>query len=186
MSQFRSRWSGLLPAGPKTRTRSSYAAARFVNRIRSLVMAGGASRRMTSITIGSGFAGAAVSGAERPSLFCRCLLCPTRITACWRAATGVDTNREHIYPFAARPLGYARNNLHTPAQLGFDLRVLKMVPIWRGHLDIVAESFNLLNRQNVNQINPAFGSDLVPAAQFGSSIRESDARRVQFSLDFEY
>lgn len=86
MSQCRSRWSGLLPAGPKTRTRSSYADARFVNKIRLLVMVDGASRRTMSITIGSGFAGAAVSDAERPLRFCRYFLCPTRITACWRAA----------------------------------------------------------------------------------------------------
>ena len=86
LSQCRSRWSGSLSAGPKTRTRLFYADARFVNRIRLLVMGDGASRRTTSITIGSGFAGAAVSDAERPSRFCRHFLCPIRITACWHAA----------------------------------------------------------------------------------------------------
>ena len=100
--------------------------------------------------------------------------------------TGVDSNREHIYPFAARPLGYPRNGLHTPTQVHFDFRVLRMVPIWRGHLDVVAESFNLLNRQNIDQINPIFGSALGAEGQFGSAIHESDARRLQFSLDFEY
>jgi hypothetical protein len=86
LSQCRSRWSGLLLAGPKTRTRSSYADARFVNKIRLLVMVDGASRRTMSITIGSGFAGVAVSVAEGPSPFCRRFLSPTRITACWHAA----------------------------------------------------------------------------------------------------
>lgn len=100
--------------------------------------------------------------------------------------TGADSNIEHIFPFASRPLGYGRNSLRTPSQLHFDLRVLKMIPIWRGHLDIVAESFNLLNRQNVTEINPEFGSRLLPDAQFGSPMQESDARRVQFSLDYEY
>ncbi|MGH9351495.1 MAG: hypothetical protein ACRD2G_04960, partial [Terriglobia bacterium] len=100
--------------------------------------------------------------------------------------TGADSNREHIYPFAARPFGYGRNTLHTPAQLHFDLRILRMVPIWRGHLDIVAESFNLLNRQNIDRIDPNFGSELSAAPQFGSPIQEADARRVQFSLDYEY
>ncbi len=74
LSQFRSRWSGLLPAGPKTRTKLSYAGARFVNKIRLLVMVDGASRRTMSITIGSGFAGVGVSVAEGPSPFCRCFL----------------------------------------------------------------------------------------------------------------
>jgi hypothetical protein len=100
--------------------------------------------------------------------------------------TGVDSNREHIYPFAARPQGQARNSMTTPASVDFDLRILKMVPLWRGHLDIVAESFNLLNRQIVEMVNPAFGSDLTPGTGFGGPVQESDARRVQFSLDFEY
>ena len=100
--------------------------------------------------------------------------------------TGADSNGEHVYPFAARPFGYGRNSLRTPAQLHFDLRILRMVPIWRGHLDIVAESFNLLNRQNVDRIDPAFGSDLAAAPRFETPIHEADARKVQFSLDFEY
>lgn len=102
------------------------------------------------------------------------------------ALTGVDSNQEHIYPFAARPLGFGRNTLRTPAQVHFDFRVLRMFPLWRGHLDIVTESFNLLNRQNVEQINSDFGQDRVPAERFGSPLQQSDARRVQFSLDFEY
>ncbi|HUX43218.1 MAG TPA: carboxypeptidase regulatory-like domain-containing protein [Terracidiphilus sp.] len=100
--------------------------------------------------------------------------------------TGVDSNREHIWPFAARPLGQKRNTLKTPPQLHFDFRVLRMVPIWRGHLDIVAESFNLLNRQNVDGVNAVYGSDLSAAPYFQTPIQESDARRVQFSLDYEY
>ena len=84
--QCRSRWSGLLPVGPKTRTRSSYAAARFVNRIRLSVMAGGANRRTTSITIGSGFAAAVAEAAGRRSHSFRCSLSLTRITAFWHAA----------------------------------------------------------------------------------------------------
>ncbi|MFP5230968.1 MAG: carboxypeptidase regulatory-like domain-containing protein [Acidobacteriota bacterium] len=102
------------------------------------------------------------------------------------ALTGADSNREHIYPFAARPLGVARNALETPPQLHFDLRVLRMVPIWRGHLDIVAESFNLLNRQNIDLVNPVFGSNAAPQPQFRGPTEESDARRIQFSLDYEY
>ncbi|MGA9061205.1 MAG: hypothetical protein WB341_06000 [Terracidiphilus sp.] len=68
----------------------------------------------------------------------------------------------------------------------FDLRVLRMVPIWRGHLDIVAESFNLLNRQNVDLLNPVYGSNAPAIPNFGAPLQESDARRIQFSLDYEY
>lgn len=100
--------------------------------------------------------------------------------------TGVDSNQEHIYPFAARPMAFARNSIQTPANVNFDLRILKMVPIWRGHLDIVAESFNLLNKQNVDLTNPVFGSGPSPDSQFQRPIQIADPRKVQFSLDFEY
>ncbi len=100
--------------------------------------------------------------------------------------TGVDSNRERIYPFAVRPFGLPRNSLQTPSNVNFDLRVLKMVPIWRGHLDIVAESFNLLNKQNVDLVNPVYGSGTNAAAGFTESIQVADPRRIQFSLDFEY
>ncbi len=100
--------------------------------------------------------------------------------------TGVDSNREHIYPFAARPLAYSRNNLRTPVNVHADLRILKMVPIWRGHLDIVAESFNLLNKQNVDLLNPVYGTGLSAEGGFAKPIQVADPRRIQFSLDFEY
>ena len=99
---------------------------------------------------------------------------------------GTDITREHIYPFAARPDGLTRNGLDTPSNLNFDLRILRMVPIWRGHLDIVAESFNLLNRQNIDLINSAFGSATTSQPAFNQPIQEADPRRVQFSLDFEF
>lgn len=102
------------------------------------------------------------------------------------ALTGVDSNREHNYPFEARPLGYPRNSLQTAPQIHFDLRVLRMVPLWRGHLDIVAESFNLLNRQNVDLLNPAYGSNVSATPNFRTPLQESDPRRIQFSLDYEY
>jgi hypothetical protein len=102
------------------------------------------------------------------------------------AITGVDSNREHIYPFAVRPSGFARDTLQTPANIGIDLRILKMIPIWRGHLDVVGESFNLLNRQNVEMNNGVFGSRTNAAASFNTPMQVADSRRVQFSLDYEF
>ena len=100
--------------------------------------------------------------------------------------TGLDSNREHVYPFAARPIGYGRNSLSTPATIDFDLRVLKMVPLGPGHLDVVAESFNLLNHRNVSLLDTAFGSTASAAGGFGQAIGTATARRIQFSLDFEF
>ncbi len=100
--------------------------------------------------------------------------------------TGFDSSLAYIYPFAARPLGHGRNSLQTSPNIDLDLRVLKMVPLWRGHLDIVAESFNLLNHTNEALLNTAYGPSVSPRASFGSPVAASTARRVQFSLDFEY
>jgi hypothetical protein len=102
------------------------------------------------------------------------------------ALTGQDSSFEHIYPFAARPLGMGRNALQTAPYVDFDLRLLKMVPLGRGHLDIVAESFNLLNHTNVSLLNPAYGSAAQAQAGFRTPILASTARQVQFSLDYEY
>jgi hypothetical protein len=45
---------------------------------------------------------------------------------------------------------------------------------------LVAEAFNLMNRANVAQVNAVFGAGfLQPLVGVG-------ARRVQFSLDFEF
>ena len=100
--------------------------------------------------------------------------------------TGLDSNREHIFPFAARPDAYGRNALATPVNVDVDLRVLKMIPWRTGHLDIVAESFNLLNHRNVSLLNTAFGSNGQPASGFAAPIAASTARRIQFSLDYEF
>ncbi|HEY5380757.1 MAG TPA: TonB-dependent receptor [Acidobacteriaceae bacterium] len=110
------------------------------------------------------------------------------VTSGFRAnpVTGLDSNREHIFPFAARPTGYARNSLHTPANVVFDLRALKMVALGRGHLDIVAESFNLPNHRNVSLVNPVYGLGAAPDAGFGTAMAAFPARKVQFSLDYEF
>jgi hypothetical protein len=100
--------------------------------------------------------------------------------------TGVDSNRENIFPFVARPFGYSRNSLATNPNINFDLRLLRMIPLGQGHLDIVAESFNLLNHRNISLLNTAFGPDLKPAPSFSHPIAASSARRIQFSLDYEF
>jgi hypothetical protein len=68
-----------------------------------------------------------------------------------------------------------------------DLRVLKYFPFRESRrLDLVVESFNLLNRANVSQINPVFGSNLTPIAGLGHPTVGLGARQIQFSLDFEF
>jgi hypothetical protein len=101
--------------------------------------------------------------------------------------TGVDSNRSDAFPFSSRPLGFSRNSVRTPAVVTLDFRVLKYFPFGeRRHLDVVAESFNLLNRANVEEINPVFGSNLNAIAEFQQPILGLGARQIQFSLDFEF
>lgn len=99
---------------------------------------------------------------------------------------GVDSNLEHVYPFAARPRGYSRNAVVTPSQINLDFRVLRMVALGPGHLDVVAESFNLLNHQNIGLLNTTFGSGLAASPGFGRPVSAFPARKVQFSLDYEF
>ena len=101
--------------------------------------------------------------------------------------TGLDSNESDAFPLSGRPLEFGRNSLETPSTVTMDLRVLKYFPFGEfKHLDVVAESFNLVNRANVAQINPVFGSDLMPRLGFGKPIEGTGARRIQFSLDFEF
>lgn len=100
--------------------------------------------------------------------------------------TGLDSNREHIFPFAARPIGYPRNSLATPANVNLDFRVLKMMTLKSGHLDIVAESFNILNHQNITQLDPVYGPNLQSSEDFARPICAGTPRRIQFSLDYEF
>jgi TonB dependent receptor/TonB-dependent Receptor Plug Domain len=100
---------------------------------------------------------------------------------------GLDSNRSHAFPLSSRPLGLARNSLQNPATANMDFRVLKYFPFGASrHLDVVAEFFNLFNHPNVLEINPVFGSAAGPIAGFRQAIDGMGARRIQFSLDFEF
>ena len=100
---------------------------------------------------------------------------------------GVDSNRSDAFPLSSRPLGLGRNSLRNRNSVNLDFRVLKYFPFGESrHLDVVAEFFNLLNHPNVAAINPVFGSGLQPIAGYGQPVEGLGARRVQFSLDFEF
>ena len=103
------------------------------------------------------------------------------------ALTGIDSNGSHPFPLSARPLGFGRNSLETPMTGNVDFRILKYFPFGQtAHLDVVAEAFNLLNRANVAQINPVFGVGLIPQPGFLQPLAGEGARRLQFSLDYEF
>jgi len=101
--------------------------------------------------------------------------------------TGFDANRSGSLPFASRPLGFGRNSLSTPAQVQFDLRVLKFFKIGEhGKLDFVAESFNVLNHTNVVALNQFYGPGNSPIPVFTKPNKAGIPRQLQFSIDFEF
>jgi hypothetical protein len=51
---------------------------------------------------------------------------------------------------------------------------------------VVAEFFNLFNSANVSRSNPVFGSGVIPIPDFQQPTAGTDARQIQFSLDFEF
>jgi hypothetical protein len=101
--------------------------------------------------------------------------------------TGADDGLSGAYPLNARPLGSGRNSLRLPAYANLDVRALKFFNIKpHGKLDVVFEVFNLLNRTNITQLNTVYGTSLMPLQAFGQAVDAAAARRLQFSLDFEF
>jgi hypothetical protein len=101
--------------------------------------------------------------------------------------TGIDSNGTDAFPLCSRPRGFGRNSFKTPMLANVDLRVLKFFPVGEtARLDIVAEAFNLLNHGNVAQINPVFGPGPVALPGFLQPLTAVGARRIEFSLDFEF
>src|SRR4029077_14191323 len=101
--------------------------------------------------------------------------------------TGFDANHSGAFPLSSRPLGFGRNSLSTPAQVQCDLRMLKFFKVGEhGKLDFVAESFNVLNRNNVVSLNQFFGPGSRPISVFATPNKASISRQLQFSVDFEF
>jgi hypothetical protein len=101
--------------------------------------------------------------------------------------TGFDANRSGAFPLSSRPLGFGRNSLRTATQVQLDLRLLKFFKVGEhGKLDLVVESFNLLNHTNVVALNQYYGAESLPLRPFATANRAGIPRQLQFSIDFEF
>jgi hypothetical protein len=101
--------------------------------------------------------------------------------------TGFDANRTGAFPLSSRPLGFGRNSLRTGTQAQLDLRVLKFFKVGEhGKLDLVVESFNLLNHTNVMALNQSYGALISPLPSFAIANKAGIPRQLQFSVDFEF
>ncbi|HEU0046272.1 MAG TPA: hypothetical protein VFQ43_01550, partial [Nitrososphaera sp.] len=103
------------------------------------------------------------------------------------ALTGADEERSLAFPLTSRPLGLARNSLHTPHFFNVDLRVVKYIPFEeRRRLDFVVELFNLFNHPNVLALNPFYGSLATSLSTFGGPLAFAAPRQVRLSIDLEF
>ena len=101
--------------------------------------------------------------------------------------TGVDTYRTFAFPLSARPPGIGRNAYRTPSLANLDFRLLRFIPMGKtSKLDLVADAFNLWNHANVTQVNPIYGQGAIPVPGFLQPVAGDGARRIQFSIDFEF
>ena len=98
--------------------------------------------------------------------------------------TGADEEHSHAFPLASRPLGLARNSLHTPRFFNVALRAVKYIPLReRRCLDFVLEFFNLFNHPNVLALNSFYRSGATGLSTFGAPIAARGAKAAERPMD---
>jgi outer membrane receptor protein involved in Fe transport len=87
----------------------------------------------------------------------------------------------------------SRNSVYLPSVFNIDLRIDKRIPLTSGlNLDLIAEAFNLLNRDNINLQRSALytydqaSGTLIPQANFGQGIGALDNRIVQLAAKLTF
>jgi hypothetical protein len=86
-----------------------------------------------------------------------------------------------------RPLGIARNAGRGFDFAALDLRLSKTFRLnERFGIETLVESFNTLNRANLQLPNATFGQGLTPLASFGKPTAAADPRQLQFGLRISF
>jgi len=87
----------------------------------------------------------------------------------------------------------SRDSVYLPSVFNIDLRIDKRIPLTSGiSLDLIAEAFNLLDRDNINSQRTVFynydptANVLIPQANFGQSIGALDNRIVQLAAKITF
>lgn len=82
-----------------------------------------------------------------------------------------------------RPVGAGRNTGRGFDFASLDLRLSRKLQLTeRLRIEVMAESFNTLNRTNLQLPNRVFGTGVEPLASFGRATAAGDPRQVQFGL----
>jgi len=95
----------------------------------------------------------------------------------------IVTGGQTIQTTAARPAGIGRNTGVGFNSASLDVRLSRQLKVTeRFKMEWIAESFNTLNRTNLQFANNTFGTGTVPLPAFGTATAASDPRQIQLGL----
>lgn len=93
------------------------------------------------------------------------------------------TGGQTLQTTSARPAGLGRNTGRGFNSATLDLRLSRKFQMTeRATMELMVESFNVLNRTNLQFPNNTFGTGTTPPATFGRATAASDPRQMQFGL----
>jgi hypothetical protein len=82
--------------------------------------------------------------------------------------------------------GTARNQYRLPAQVSFDPRIARDIPVGTAKVQLIWEAFNLFNRDNISGVRTtlysAAGATLTPVTNFGEPTLSSGPRIMQLAV----
>jgi len=100
---------------------------------------------------------------------------------------GVDANHSGAWPFDVRPVGLARNSLKTPTVANVDFRISKQISVpEHGHVSLMVDFFNMLNRRNITQLNQFYGAGAIGLSGFATPLGPQRPRENQFAVEWEF
>jgi hypothetical protein len=89
--------------------------------------------------------------------------------------------------FNDRTPGFSRNSFRGPATHQLDARLSWNVRMWQKRLQLTAEGFNILNRENVRAISTTYGPDPDrPLPLFGTPLNYFPPREIQVGVRFTF
>jgi hypothetical protein len=95
----------------------------------------------------------------------------------------IVTGGQTIQTTPARPLGFGRNTGRGFNSASLDIRLSRKIHVTeKTSAEIIAESFNVLNRTNLQFPNSTWGTGATPNATFGLPTGAGDPRQLQFGL----
>jgi hypothetical protein len=93
------------------------------------------------------------------------------------------TGAQTIQTTAARPAGIGRNTARGFSSAVLDLRISRRFMLREPvEAELIAESFNVLNRTNLQFPNNVFGTGAVALPAFGRATNASDPRQIQIGV----